>query len=56
MSKTTFYKYYKDLINELLAKSNLTIHYITNDYNDNIFEVAKTNPKIKPYYICKRFR
>ncbi|MBQ3048259.1 MAG: membrane protein insertase YidC [Clostridia bacterium] len=49
--KSGFYKYYKDLINELLAKSNLTIHYITNDYNDNIFEVAKTNPKIKPYYI-----
>lgn len=49
--KSGFYKYYKDLINELIKKSNLTIHYVTNDYQDTIFEVAKNNPKIKPYYI-----
>lgn len=49
--KSGFYKYYKDLINELLQKSNVTIHYITNDYNDIIFEIAKNEPRIKPYYI-----
>lgn len=49
--KSGFYKYYKDLIDELLRKSNLVIHYVTNDYNDVIFEVAKTEPRIKPYYI-----
>lgn len=49
--KSGFYKYYKDLINEMLARSNIVIHYVTNDYNDNIFEVAKTQPRIKPYYI-----
>lgn len=49
--KSGFYKYYKDLIAELLARSNLTIHYVTNDYHDAIFELAKTEPRIKPYYI-----
>ena len=49
--KSGFYKYYKDLINELLAKSNVVIHYVTNDYNDVIFDIAKNEPRIKPYYI-----
>lgn len=49
--KSGFYKYYKDIIEELLKRSNITIHYVTNDYNDVIFEIAKKNPKIKPYYI-----
>ncbi len=49
--KSGFYKYYKDLINELLKRSNLTIHYVTNDYNDQIFKIAEKEPRIKPYYI-----
>lgn len=49
--KSGFYKYYKDIIESLLAKSNVTIHYVTNDYNDQIFEIAKNQPRIKPYYI-----
>ena len=49
--KSGFYKYYKDLLNELIKRSNVIIHYVTNDYNDQIFEVAKTQPRIKPYYI-----
>ena len=49
--KSGFYKYYKDLIDELLKKSNVVIHYITNDYNDIIFQIAETEPRIKPYYI-----
>ena len=52
--KSGFYKYYKDLIGELLAKSNVVIHYVTNDYNDAIFEIAKDEPRIKPYYIGLR--
>ncbi len=49
--KSGFYKYYKELIEELLKRSNLTIHYITNDYNDAIFKLAESEPRIKPYYI-----
>ena len=49
--KSGFYKYYKDLIEELIKRSNVVIHYVTNDYNDQIFEIAKTQPRIKPYYI-----
>ena len=46
-----FYKYYKGIIKYILKHTNLTIHYITNDYNDQIFDIAKKEPRIKPYYI-----
>ena len=46
-----FYKYYKGFIEYILAHTNLTIHYITSDPQDQIFELAKTQPKIRSYYI-----
>ena len=46
-----FYKYYKGIIEYILKHTNITIHYITSDYNDQIFELAKTEKHIKPYYI-----
>ena len=49
--KSGFYKYFKGLIRELLSRSSVVIHYVTNDPNDVIFEVAKREPRIKPYYI-----
>ena len=49
--KSGFYKYFEALIHELTARSNIVIHYITNDPDDAIFALAETNPKIKPYYI-----
>ena len=49
--KSGFWKYYKDIIEELLKRSNLRIHYITNDPDDQIFEIAKREPRIIPYYI-----
>ena len=49
--KSGFYKYFEAIIKELLSRSNLTIHYVTNDPNDIIFEIAKTEPRIQPYYI-----
>ena len=35
----------------MLRRSNLSIHYVTNDPHDAIFEIAKTEPRIKPYYV-----
>ena len=49
--KSGFYKYYKDIIEEILKRSNVTIHYITNDYNDAIFKLAEKENRIRPYYI-----
>lgn len=49
--RSGFYKYYEAIIEGLLASSNITIHYITSDPNDAIFELAKTQPRIRPYYI-----
>ena len=49
--KSGFWKYFKDIAEELLKSSNLRIHYVTNDPKDQIFEIAKTEPRILPYYI-----
>ncbi len=49
--KSGFYKYYKNIIDELLKSSDVVIHYVTNDYEDAIFEIAKSEPRIKPYFI-----
>ena len=49
--KSGFYKYYRDLIDELLKICDVPIHYVTNDYNDAIFQIAQTEPRIKPYFI-----
>ncbi len=49
--KSGFYKYFEAVIQSLLKKSNLVIHYITNDPDDAIFALAEKEPRIKPYYI-----
>jgi len=49
--KSGFYKYFKDVMDYLLAKSNVIIHYVTSDPKDQIFEIAKEQPRIRPYYI-----
>jgi len=46
-----YYKYFKNIIEELLNRSNVVIHYVTNDSKDQIFKIALSQPKIKPYYI-----
>ncbi len=43
-----FYKYFSNLIDALLHKSDLTIHYVTSDPDDAVF--ALNNPRIVPYY------
>lgn len=51
-----YYKYYKNIIEYVLEHSNVAVHYITNDPEDQIFEMVEKNPQIKPYYIGeKRF-
>lgn len=49
--KSGYYRNYKALIEQLLSSSNVVIHYITSDPKDMIFEIAKTQPRIHPYYI-----
>ena len=49
-----FYKYFQSVIEYLLSHTTMTIHYVTNDPNDQIFELAKTQSKIKPYYIGQK--
>lgn len=49
-----FYKYFKGIIQELLKNTNVTIHYVTSDPKDQIFEIAKEQPRIRPYYIGEK--
>lgn len=49
-----FYKYYQSTIEYLLAHSNVVIHYITSDPNDQIFRIAEKQPRIHPYYIGEK--
>ncbi|NPD30877.1 membrane protein insertase YidC [Eggerthellaceae bacterium zg-1084] len=46
-----FYKYFKGAIEYLLKNSDASIHYVTNDPNDQIFKIAQEQPRIRPYYI-----
>ena len=52
--KNGFYKYFEDTIRYLLDHTNVTIHYVTSDPNDNIFEMEKENPHIRGYYIGEK--
>ena len=49
-----FYKYYERIIAYILENSKLTIHYVTGDPNDQIFEIAEKEPRIVPYYIGQK--
>ena len=49
-----FYKYFEKIIAYLLANSKWKIHYITSDPKDQIFELAKEEPRIEPYYIGEK--
>ena len=46
-----FYKYFERIIRYVLENSRLTVHYVTSDPNDRIFEAAKGESRIVPYYI-----
>jgi len=47
--KNGFYKYFQNVIEYILEKTDITIHYITGDPNDSVFEMA--NDKFRVYYI-----
>lgn len=46
-----FLKYFDPVLQEILQRSNLTIHYITSDPEDNVFAMAEKNPRLRAYYI-----
>ena len=49
-----FFKYFRGAIFYLMANSDLPIHYVTNDPNDQVFALAETTPRIIPYYIGEK--
>ena len=49
-----FYKYFQGAIEYLLDRSDLIIHYVTNDPDDQIFTIAEDNPRIFPYFVSEK--
>lgn len=47
--KNGFYKYYKNIIEEMIRRTNVVIHYITSDPKDEVFGMESS--QFKPYYI-----
>ena len=47
--KNGFYKYYKNIIEEIIRRTNIVVHYITSDPLDEVFEME--SDQFKPYYI-----
>lgn len=52
--KSGYYRNYRAVIEQLLERSNLTVHYVTSDPKDVVFELAQDQPRIKPYYIGEK--
>lgn len=47
--KNGFYKYFQNVIEAILRKTDIVIHYITNDPKDEVFALASDNFRV--YYI-----
>lgn len=49
-----FYKYYEGIIRYIIEHTNVAIHYITSDPKDQIFDISKSEDRIKTYYIGEK--
>lgn len=47
--KNGFYKYYRNIIEEIIRRTNIVVHYITSDPEDEVFGMAGS--QFVPYYI-----
>lgn len=47
--KNGFYKYYSDIIDYILANSDVTVHYVTSDPDDNLF--TSCPDRVIPYFV-----
>ncbi len=47
--KNGFYKYYQNVIEEIIRRTNIVVHYITSDAEDEVFHLE--GEQFKPYYI-----
>lgn len=52
--RSGFFKYFEGAIRWILENSDARIHYVTNDPNDGIFQLAVEQPRIFPYYIGEK--
>ena len=47
--KNGFYRYYRNIIEEIIRRTNIVVHYITSDPEDEVFRLE--SDQFRPYYI-----
>lgn len=52
--RSGFYRYFQGAIEWLLENSDVHIHYVTSDPNDQVFSLAQEEPRIMPYFIREK--
>lgn len=52
--RSGFFKYFQGAIEYLLAHSDMNIHYVTSDANDQVFVLQESEPRLFPYYIGEK--
>ena len=52
--RSGFWKYFAGAVEWLLANSDVCVHYVTGDPDDQVFEYAKSHPRVLPYYVGEK--
>ena len=52
--RSGFWKYFRGAVEWLLANSDVCVHYVTGDPDDQVFEYAKAHPRVLPYYVGEK--
>ncbi len=52
--RSGFYRYFQGAVEWLLKNSDVHIHYVTSDPNDQVFSLAQEEPRVMPYFIREK--
>ena len=52
--RSGFWKYFRGAVEWLLANSDVCVHYVTGDPDDQVFAYAESHPRVLPYYVGEK--
>ena len=52
--RSGFWKYFRGAVEWLLANSDVCVHYVTGDPDDQVFAYAEEHPRVLPYYVGEK--
>ena len=52
--RSGFWKYFRGAIEWLLANTDMCVHYVTGDPDDQVFSYAEAHPRVLPYYVGEK--